>query len=693
LEGRVASLPEWHGRDFRFLLKPSRLIVPPAPPQNVSGLILVHIPEPDFAAGRGDRIEVQGSLVRPRASTVPGAFDFREFLARRGVHSVLYASADAWRLVDPAPPTSPWRWTAALRNRLLTALDTHLSPPAAALLAGLMLGMKPTQFPDMDQDFRRSGTYHLLVASGSNVGFVMALWFLVSRWILFLPKRAAWTSSILWAFLYAGVAGASPPVVRAAVMAAAVTVAYLLAREDRPEHAVALSAGFLLAVRPSLLFDVGFQMSYAAVLGVVLGVPALESVVRVSRGRGILRVLFASFCAQLALAPLLLHYFHRLSWVGLAANLVAVPWAAVCLASGIFFSVWQSLAPAGPATLGLAYAVEKVVMGLWAAVRVFAEIPGGEGRLAWNSLQTVILAAVVAATFLLVGGKRFPAEKLAPSRRPWALAGLLWLAGLPLLVAAGGPTKTGRLSVVWLDVGLGDSMVVTSPGGHITVVDVGDTRAGQYAVGPYLRGRAIRRIQDLILTQADPAHAGGLEALLAEIRVDQVSCSRATWNDLAGSAGRRILEAGGTPVRFLRDGDEWSRDSALWRVMIPVPASQDPDHRALVLLVKLKDHAALLTSDLPPIHQGAILRRVHGPISALQWPHHGRVQPDPAFLRQAGAQWTVVSGDVLPGFARGLDKPRVYVTGRDGSLEWTTDGRVPGFRLLVPPRPAVAAAG
>ncbi|HRY30412.1 MAG TPA: ComEC/Rec2 family competence protein, partial [Elusimicrobiota bacterium] len=277
LRGTLASDPDFDGQKHRFVLRVRSVqkegMRDPLP---ASGLVRVGVADAWFPAGWGDSVALKGPFFRPSAASAPGGFDYRAFLQEKNIHSQMSVFPGGWRRVRRASAASPRRWVGALRDRFFSAYGRRLSPHGAALMSGLVLGKKPASYPAVEDDFRRSGTYHLLVASGSNVGFVIGLWFFVARWLLFLPRRAIWGSAVGWAFLYAGLAGMDPPVVRAALMVSLGIAGYLLAREDRVEQAVGFSMGVFLLLRPRALFEAGFQMSYAATLGVVLAVPALE---------------------------------------------------------------------------------------------------------------------------------------------------------------------------------------------------------------------------------------------------------------------------------------------------------------------------------------------------------------------------------------------------------------------------------
>ncbi len=677
--GRLDRDPDY-GRGFiRFVLRAEKITPEYGVPAEVSGRILVQAQRLPYGAGWGDRIVLRGKLSPFPQATVPGSFDARTFWARRGIFSKLAAREKGW-LLEKAPASSPKRWLSFLRRNCLKVYRRRLSRPAAELVSGLVLGKKPAGFPDMDRDFRRSGTYHLLVASGSNVGFIIGLWALAAWWMLGLPRAVVLVGAIPCAWIYTGMAGMDPPVTRAAVMVTFGLIALLIEREDRLAQALALSAGLLLALRPSALFEAGFQMSYSATLGILLGLPALESLVR-HRSlwvRWTAAIFFTGFAAQLALSPMLLYYFHRFSWIGLLANLVAAPWAGFCLALGVILAL-MNLSGLGWLAAGTAWLTDKSALGLWRAVELFAKVPGAEWTPPWNGLQTALLSVIVVATFLVWGAIHPRSEESASPRpdfrRHWLLVVAIWACGLPALYAARSKPEAGRLSVVWLDAGAGDAQVVTSPAGRVTLVNGGGANFGTYKLVPFLRRRAVAMLHRVILTRADARHAPGLSAVLGEFPVDEFLCPESVWENFQMKELRKVLQKKKIPVRFLATGKAWIEDSVEWRAL-----------PSIALTATLGGQTALFANDLSPRAQKKIAALLLEPLSVLQSPGHGAGEVDENFLADANPRWIVSSSKELSREAgAALPGSRVFVTGRDGSVEWRTDGKTAECNLLAKP--------
>ena len=356
--GKVNSDPEISDRS-RFVLA-----VEQADGRRVHGNVAVTVRLPEGRVNMptyGQTILIAGHLQRPMPVRNPGAFDYGEYLARKRVYCSMYAGLGDVRPIEPAR-WSP-AWSAARFKRTLDSTACALfSPIQASLLVGILLGGYSSLPLDVQGAFMRSGTMHILAASGYNCGVIIAIFGLL---MLKLSTHRTATHILLialvWGFTL--VAGAGPSIVRAAIMVTVFLIAYLLWRAYDLVNIVLFSALIILAINPLSLFDIGFQLSFAAVLSLMLILPLIEPKVRKwlwrksdkpRRGWSfwvsesvVLAILLAS-AAMIGTWPITAYYFNYLSVMSIPANaLVALLVVALTAAGIIALALGYVWAPLG----------------------------------------------------------------------------------------------------------------------------------------------------------------------------------------------------------------------------------------------------------------------------------------------------------------------------------------------------------
>jgi len=371
----------------------------------------------------GDTLEVRGTLTKPPGKRNPGGFDYRAYLAHRGVYATLNVRRPAgWVKLPAGVEWFDWLPNLASRCRmsLLHALGRVLPKAEAGLAAGILLGTRTELPPQMDDDFVATGTVHVLATAGLHVGIVAFL-ILTALRMARLPTRLAAVMAIVALITYAIMAGARPSVLRATVMACVFLFGMVLDREGDVPAALATSALFLLLLEPNYLFDVGFQLSFATVACIVALMPIFEvGIQRVTdaftqtqgwSGRVVrlvaktaADVVAVTTGAQLGSAPLTAQYFNMVSLAGIPANAVIVPLLVVVFAAG--FGVWLLTAVWMPAARFVAHVLlSPVLTYLVGAAHVFAHMPAAAVPLpspGWGLIWLYYALVFLAAALLRV---------------------------------------------------------------------------------------------------------------------------------------------------------------------------------------------------------------------------------------------------------------------------------------------------
>ncbi|WP_217915614.1 ComEC/Rec2 family competence protein [Miltoncostaea marina] len=545
----------------------------------------------------------------------------------------------------------------------------------AALVRGMALGGGATLSEGAATAFRDAGVWHLLAVSGQNVTVVAmaALALLVAAGV---GRRAAVAAAALVIVAYCLACDGGASVARAGVVGALGLAAELRSTARDRWHLLLAGLALLLAHQPRSIGDPGLQLSFAAVCGLFTLGPPLAAWWRGWLPGPAADLAAMAGAAGIATAPVVVWHFGRLSLVGLAVNVVAVPLAAPIVVLALTGIAAGAVLPAAGVALAWVAGAGATAL-LWLA-RAAAAVPGAAVDLPLRPRP---------GSRRRGGPRRAGAAGRAGGPGTAVLARLPWPRIAAVLVAAAvagwalapgpAPPWPARPAVTALDIGQGDAILLRSPDGSAAVVDAGPPgpRGSAAPLVRALRRLGVRRLDALVLTHDSLDHVGGAPAALADVPVGALLLPPEPADGWAPAAREAVAAARGrgVPVAVVRAGARV--DVGAWRVRVlwPArgrPAGADPNPHSLVAVASADGLDVLLTGDA---ESDALARLPGGRVEVLKVSHHGSEDPGlPAELARRRPAVALVSA----GRGNPFRHPRpetLAALAAAGASTWRTD--------------------
>jgi len=576
----------------------------------------------------GDILALDCILEQPRPATNPHGFDFRKSLELKGIKTIAFVRGDDNIAIIGKNTAGLYRrLTCAIRDHVEKTIKLIPEYDETALLRGLLLGKGGELPTPVRRAFEDSGTVHILAVSGLHVGIIAGILWLLFGKIVKMPKPLAVCLCILGLALYAGVVGGRPSVLRAALMFSIILFGSALKRPSNPMNSIGAAGATLLVIEPLWLFDIGFQLSFAATLGIIYLLPYFEEWLparHVKSGflrKFVLGALAVSIAANIGTAPFVAFVFHRLQTISPLANIFVVPFVGSIIGYGILASVLSLFWENGAIwVLQFDRLILRVILeaaSFFATTR-FSYLPFPRPAIAAFGLYYLFIIALPPIL----------------SRRTKGILAI----GIFLTAAAASTWAMFEMSrqrldcdlrVTFFDIGQGDCALIEFKDGRKAIIDGGPPDNAAFAVLPYLESNSIAKIDLAILSHPDADHLGGIVDIFDEVPYDALAVPhRIRTNDLYGRFLDR-LDSLEVPITIYTAGDTipgFPELIAIWPDSTAVsPAGSllvNVNEASLVILLELGEVEFLFCGDIG-FPSEAYIEGIEEEIDILKVPHHG----------------------------------------------------------------------
>jgi competence protein ComEC len=603
----------------------------PASTKQVNGRLYVTAPLLSTTGLKpGVEVVLTGTLYKPQPSLNPGGLNFSDYLARSGS----WAGIRVAQLILP-DENQIRRWDiGTLRQRIVQAQVKWLDIPAGPLVSAMSLGGDVVDVPfDVKDWFGRVGLTHALAASGFQVSLIVSAVINITQ--RFLSKKWQFGLGLLAIGLFVSLTGFQPSILRAAVMGGAVLLSLLLGQQLCPLNSLLLAGVLLLIGNPIWIWDVGFQLSFLATLGLVVSATPIQCKLDWLPPT-IAELVAVPLAATIWTMPIQLWHFKVLPLYALPANIISSPLVAIISIGGMISAMISAiLPPVGSAIAWLLLYPTQLLIGI---VRIIATLPGANMSVGSIGLVQLIF---IYGLILLVWRMPFWQKR-------WHLALLvaIFAVMVPLWI-----TKNQELKITALASGEEQVLVVQNHY-QTTLINAGNSETARFTVLPFLTHEAINELHQAIGLHQNRDVNKGWQTISNSVSIDKFytpalssSPSPSVRNALVLNTER--MELGNCATK-------------LWNAQPPL------------LALDIAQQHWLIIGNLPLDQQRDLAPQLQ-PVESIYWPGGKLTNELVKIIRPQVAIASTTNPDTetiqkLEGMGT-----KVFITGRDGAVQWTTE--------------------
>lgn len=633
----------------------------------------------------GDEILVNATLFPPPEKRNPLEFNYGDFLKSQNISA--QARIDEVLEVSPLQKKLSWLW---LRKHALKLVENNFDAEVAPIAKALLLGYKSDLETVSRTAFARAGLSHIMAVSGLHVGFIVApFWILIPY---FWAKKYGSVSGIillaLILFLYAGITGFSPSVLRASVMALLLTYGKLFSKGSNSINLTGVAALFILLINPNQLFEIGFQLSFSAVLIILLTLPIIQLKlpywVRLKWYGAPIMVVIISIVVQLGMLPLQVFYFKELSVISPLANALFVPFLGIVVPLaliGLLLSAMSSFLG------GIITFLPNVFLQLLNNFVIYA------GSLSWAwvsaNLESLLFFPVWMAGIGVIASLRNP-----HLRFKWVAVFLIMI-GLMNTQKIIQALEPAELEVIIFDVGQGDAALIKTPNQMHILIDAGmwtpGTNSGKTILLPHLKAAGISKLDAVILSHPHADHIGGILDLLKGVEISRIYNSGYEYDSNLYRNYIQLASELNVPVISVKAGDSLALDkSMLFLVKGPFdePFGSDPNENSVIINIIYGESEFLFTGDAGAHKERKLVQRYGDLLNTdfLKVGHHGsKTSSELFFLEKVTPQISTISLAERNKFKHPHPEAiqrikssgtEIYYTSKDKALVFRSDGEI-----------------
>ena len=660
ITGRIISTKDISPKTkkVKFYIKATKAIAYEKEFDNLNSKIFVNMDITDDISKKiaiGNTIELTGNLRTPSGATNPYQFNYKKYLENKNTKNILYGKTEDIKLIStPEFKTgkeNKWYYILnkfeKIRTKIIKQHAKNIKSPYLEVLGGIVFGDEAIN-PDEDikENFKNSGLLHLLAASGLNVALIYGLWWWIAKLIKF-PYNLSVATGAIFVVFYTFMTGFPPSILRAGLMLLFVLLGKII---DRSVNSIALIflVGFIILVfDPNMLFDVGFQLSFAVTLGLIVCCPiVIEKFNDIDKNflekhknfkfkvllytftpKNMISVIMVPVIAQLWVIPLQMHYFNNFAPLSVFANIAVVPFIGILSFIGFLGSV-IALIPAFSSPI--VYIFDMIAKPLlFILVKISAFFASFKYSLmttmGMNVYQILFFWTLI---LLLMLNIKFDFKN---KKYSYTFITCLIIFSLSFIKF---DYFNHDLEVIMFDVGNADSFLIKTPKNKYILIDTGKKSykgitSAESIINPYFKNKRINKLDSMIITHFDIDHCGGAIDILKLLKAKNIYIQTLKAKSEHSSDILNYLKQNKLNYKLAKNNEEIYSENDL-KIVTLVPeiknlSSQDKfdNETSIITLLKYKNKNVLFMADSGIVGFENIKKYLPEKTDILKVGHHG----------------------------------------------------------------------
>ena len=587
----------------------------------------------------GDKIIIKGNFEEASSARNEGGFDYKQYLKSKNVYGIISVDKKDIKLIKKNNVDVIDLLANKVSNSMKIKIEQNLSNETSKLLSGILIGNKNNLQKEIQEDFRNSSLSHVLAISGMHVSYIMlGITFVINK--MKFNKKISKIITIFILLFFIILTGKTASVTRACFMSSYIILASLFHKKAHVLASISISLLIILIINPYLILDIGLQLSYGGTIGIVLIYPILKKLKKKKEDKNskfkkiihkvkekILDIILITISANLVIFPIVLFHYNTISFTFIISNLLISPIIGIIIILG-FISVFASyiISPISK----VMFLILQTFLNLLIKIAHFcAELPFSKVYFPTPKIYVIIIYYVFLIFIILARNKIIVVKKI---NKKIIIIFVIIIIILNLILNFIPKTFT----ISFIDVGQGDSMLISTPKGKKILIDGGGSRdeesfnIGKQTLIPYLLNKGITKLDYILISHFDSDHVGGILSVLEELKVEKVIICEQEENENYRRF-KEIVKNKKIKVYVVKKGDNVKiEENILLNILWPKDEKIKENainNNSIVAKLNYKNFSILLTGDIEKIAENEILKEYENSnilnANILKVAHHG----------------------------------------------------------------------